>query len=166
MPRSPLQTVHPTPPGGSDHAVVAALRRGLILVFLFGTVGTTVELFLLEHVEDWKQWTPIVLFALGIGVAMWVLIRPSARALRLLSATMVAFMLSGGLGTWYHYRGNVEFELERTPELSGFSLFASAMGGATPALAPGTMIQLGLIGLLFTWRHPGLRSGRTPQHLS
>jgi hypothetical protein len=71
---------------------------------------------------------------------------------------MAAFLVSGVLGTWYHYTGNVEFELERTPELGGWALFQAAMGGATPALAPGTMIQLGLIGLLFTFRHPARRA--------
>jgi hypothetical protein len=28
--------------------------------------------------------------------------------------------------------------------------------GATPLLAPGIMLQLGLVGLLFTFRHPAL----------
>jgi hypothetical protein len=29
---------------------------------------------------------------------------------------------------------------------------------APPALAPASMIQLGLLGLLYTYRHPSLRS--------
>ena len=33
--------------------------------------------------------------------------------------------------------------------------------GATPALAPGAMVQLGLIGLAYTFRHPALRSAAT-----
>jgi hypothetical protein len=40
----------------------------------------------------------------------------------------------------------VEFERELNPDASGFSLFRDAMMGATPALAPGTMILLGAVG--------------------
>jgi hypothetical protein len=35
-------------------------------------------------------------------------------------------------------------------------LFREALSGATPALAPGTMVQFGLLGLLYTYRHPRL----------
>ncbi|MGQ0647854.1 MAG: hypothetical protein ACT4P7_09800 [Gemmatimonadaceae bacterium] len=152
--------MQPIPPGAQDSALVVALRRGLMAVFLFGVLGMTVELFLLEHTEDWKQWTPIVLLVSAVFLAIWTLARPTLISLRVFSLTMAAFVLAGALGTWYHYRGNVEFELERTPELGGVGLFAAAMGGATPALAPGTMIQLGLIGLLFTFRHPARLAGR------
>jgi hypothetical protein len=48
----------------------------------------------------------------------------------------------------------MEFELETYPSISGLALFKEAMMGATPALAPGTMIELGLIGLAYTYRHP------------
>jgi len=126
-------------------------------VFLLGVVGTAIELVLLEHTEDVKQWIPLALFALGFLLFLPLLIRPTAGMLRAFAVCMVVFIASGLLGTWFHYEGNVEFELERTPELSGQALFQAAMGGATPALAPGTMIQLGLIGLLYTFRHPARR---------
>jgi hypothetical protein len=45
----------------------------------------------------------------------------------------------------------VEFELEMYPGLSGLELFREAMKGATPALAPGTMTILGLLGLAYTY---------------
>jgi len=56
-----------------------------------------------------------------------------------------------------HYRGNVEFERERDPSLSGLALVWEALRGATPSLAPGAMAQLGLLGLAITWRHPAAR---------
>lgn len=133
------------------------VRRGLAAVFLFGVVGTGIELVLLEHTEDLKQWIPLGLFVVGFLLFLPLLLRPSAGLLRAFALCMVAFVASGAVGTWLHYAGNVEFELERTPELTGLALFEAAMGGATPALAPGTMIQLGLIGLLYTFRHPARR---------
>lgn len=54
-------------------------------------------------------------------------------------------------------QGNVEFELEMYPDLSGWKLFRDSMMGATPALAPGAMVQIGLVGLAWTFRHPAFK---------
>ncbi len=134
------------------------VRGGLAFIFLFGVIGTGIELVLLEHTEDFEQWIPLALFVVGFLLFVMLLLRPGRGVLRIFALCMAAFVVSGILGTWYHYAGNVEFELERTPELGGLALFQAAMGGATPALAPGTMIHLGLIGLLFTFRHPARRA--------
>ena len=142
--------------------MVSALRRGLLAVFLLGVVGTTAELLLLEHYDGWKQWVPGVLLCMGGLAAATVAWRPVPWLLRAFQVALVLFVVAGGVGVWFHYAGNVEFEIERTPELGGMALFGAAMGGATPALAPGTMIQFGLTGLLFIWRHPGWRARETP----
>jgi hypothetical protein len=138
----------------TDSAIVAFFRRGLIAIFLFGVIGTGIELVLLEHLDGWKQWVPVALLALGAVQGAWVAWRPQPVALRAFDVLLAAYLIAGAVGTWFHYAGNVEWELERTPEIAGLALFRAAMEGATPALAPGTMIQFGLIGLLFTWRHP------------
>ena len=39
------------------------------------------------------------------------------------------------------------------PTAAGGSLIWSSLTGAMPALAPGTLIHLGLVGLLSTYRH-------------
>jgi hypothetical protein len=45
--------------------------------------------------------------------------------------------------------------------LSGLALYQKAiLAKSPPALAPGAMIQLGLIGLAYTFRHPALQTGR------
>jgi hypothetical protein len=69
---------------------------------------------------------------------------------------MLVFVLAGMLGVYLHYSGNREFELEMYPTMSGMELFRKTMTGATPALAPGTMIQLAFVGLAYTFRHPRL----------
>jgi hypothetical protein len=62
-----------------------------------------------------------------------------------------------------HFQVNMEFQLEMDPALAGMALFRTAiLAKSPPALAPGAMIQLGLIGLAYTFRHPALvPSGRT-----
>jgi len=130
----------------------------LLALLGIATAGTGTELVLLEHYEDPWQWTPLVLLAVGLLVTAAVLVRPRARVLRVFQGVMLLFVAAGLLGLYLHYDGNVEFELEMVPELAGFELFWKSVRGATPALAPGTMIQLGLLGLIAIWRHPLLRT--------
>ena len=125
------------------------LRVAILLVLLLGVIGTGVELLLLGHTEDLWQWEPLVMLALGLPVLLWHAVVGSAWSRRLCGATMMLYVASGVIGTFLHYRGNVEFELEMVPALGGMSLFQEAMTGATPVLAPGTLVQLGLLGLLY-----------------
>jgi hypothetical protein len=142
-------------------SMVSLLRKGMLGVLLVGTAGNTVELALLEHYEDWRQWVPIALLTAVTAVAVPLLVRPSAGLIRTWQGLMGLCIAAGLAGLWFHYAGNVEFEIERTPELGGVDLFVAAMGGATPALAPGTMVQYGLLGLLAVWRQQHGTSPRT-----
>jgi hypothetical protein len=132
--------------------------RGLLLaVLLFGMVGIAIELLLLEHTEEFWQWVPIVLLALGIVAAVSVAVRASRATVRAFQGVMLLFVLAGAVGLFLHYSGNAEFELEMRPSLGGFELFRRSLMGATPALSPGTMTLLGLIGLVYSYGHPGVR---------
>ncbi|HSA56224.1 MAG TPA: hypothetical protein VLE53_10985 [Gemmatimonadaceae bacterium] len=134
------------------------VRAVLLAALVLGLIGTLTELFLLEHTEDVWQWAPIVLMAVTLLVLAWFGLSRAPASLRTVQWLMGLFLISGLLGVWLHYKGNVEFELEMYPDLSGLTLFRDAMMGATPSLAPGTMIQLGMIGLAWAFRHP---AGRT-----
>ena len=144
--------------GGMGDATMMplALRRALAAIFLMGSLGTAAELALLGHFEHILQRTPLVLIGLGCAVLALVAIRPSSSGVRVLQLTMIAFMVSGIAGIVLHYGSNAELELELQPEASGFGLFWEAMQGGTPALAPGTMILLGAVGLTYTYRHPAV----------
>jgi len=133
------------------------VRRLLLVVILIGILGLAAELALLEHTEDTLQWVPLVSLALGFVLALAVALRPSPATLRPFQAVMAAFVAAGALGFYLHLRGNVEFELEADPNLGGVALAWAALKGATPSLAPGALAQLGLLGLVFTHRHPALR---------
>lgn len=135
-----------------DAVSLAGLRRLLLLILVLGLAGTGTELLLMGHYEDGWQAVPLVLIGLALLAAGWRAARPAGAALATFRAVMVLLILSGGVGTWRHYRGNAEFELEMTPGLAGFTLFAESMTGATPALAPGAMALLGLVGLASAYR--------------
>jgi hypothetical protein len=52
---------------------------------------------------------------------------------------------------------NVEFQRDIDPSMGELALMRKAIRAKSPpALAPGAMIQLGLIGLTSTYRHPRL----------
>lgn len=142
--------------GGRARATAGRLRGLLLGLILLGMAGLAAELVLLGHTEDRLQWIPLVLLAAGLVVAAAAAVRPARSTLHALRVVMLAFVVAGALGVFLHYRGNVEFELEMYPELRGFALFREAMTGATPALAPGALAQLGLLGMIFTYRHPAL----------
>jgi hypothetical protein len=141
----------------------SALRTLLLITLLVSLIGTTVELLLLEHFEDVWQWAPIVLMAASLLTLGWFALARAPASLNVLRGLMVLSALSGLVGVLLHYRGNVEFELEMYPDLSGWKLFKDAMMGATPALAPGAMLQIGLVGLAWTFRHPAFKSGTNAQ---
>jgi hypothetical protein len=132
---------------------------------LVSIVGTLTELLLLEHFEDAWQWAPIALLAAALLTLAWHGLERGPASLNVLRAVMVLSMVSGLVGLLLHYKGNVEFELEMYPDLAGWKLFKDSMMGATPALAPGAMLQIGLVGLAWTFRHPALKT-RTDVHTS
>jgi len=134
----------------------ATLRQLLLFLLLIGIVGLQVELALLRHAESFTQWIPHVALLIGLVITVSVYFSPQPATLKAFQVVMLAFLVVGILGVFLHLKGNIEFALERTPSLSGASLLWKTLRGATPALAPGALAQLGLIGLLFTYRHPAL----------
>ena len=140
----------------SRNSAIGTVRGILAAALGLGLAGTGAELLLLEHFEDWRQIVPIALIAGALVVLIWHAVDRRALPVRVLQGLMLVFALSGVMGLVFHYRGNVEFEREMYPSRAGLELFREAMMGATPALAPGTMIQLALIGLAYTYRHPRL----------
>ena len=134
------------------------LRKLLLFTLVFSLVGTLIELLLLEHFEDAWQWAPIALLGAALLTLGWHGLERGPKSLNVLRGLMVLCMASGLLGLLLHFRGNVEFELEMYPDLAGWKLFRDAMMGATPALAPGAMLQIGLVGLAWTFRHPAYKS--------
>ncbi len=115
---------------------------------LVGTAGTAGELMLLEHTETAWQWSPVVALVVGFFACIVVLFAESKAAAGVFRLLMATFLLLGTVGLYQHYRGNVEFELEMYPTRHGLELFWESLKGATPTMAPGAMILLGLVGLV------------------
>ena len=137
---------------------IGTLRKLLLALVLVGAAGLTVELVTLEHTASTAQWLPIAALVLAVvsSVALWL--RPTHRAVRAHQALMVLLLALGAVGLFLHFQGNLAFELEIEPETRGLTLLIRALYGAVPALAPGALIELSLLGLVQTWGHPALGS--------
>ncbi|MSR05887.1 MAG: hypothetical protein EXR93_02270 [Gemmatimonadetes bacterium] len=119
------------------------MHRRLHLLLVFSIVGMLAELLLTKHWDGVWQVVPLVLLGAGLVVAL------VGASTGLTRSLMALFILSGLVGTLLHYKGKLEFALERNQSLSGFALVRETLKGTSPPiLAPGAMIAIGLLGLI------------------
>jgi hypothetical protein len=138
---------------------LSTIRRLLLALVAFGLVGSGTELVLLAHYEDSAQLVPLFFIALALVVITGHTMIGGSGSLLLLRVVMSLLVAAGLLGVVLHYRGSMEFQLEMDPTVSGWPLFVKVLQAkAPPTLAPGVMAQLGLLGLLYTYRYPADRS--------
>jgi hypothetical protein len=139
------------------------VRRFVLALFGMGILGTAADLLLTGHFEDVWQFAPLALIAISALIVAWHLAGGGRASLVAHQVMMALFIISGFVGTFFHFRANIEFEAEMYPELSGFELYWKAIQGASPpSLAPGAMIALGLLGLIYAFRHPSFDTNLTP----
>ena len=133
-------------------ALVLETTRRLLLGLLFaGMAGTSAELWLMGHHEDWLQTIPFYGMLLSALTLMWFAFSRSVPATRSFRLAMVLLMAAGVTGAILHYRANMEFQLEMDPTMGGMALLLKVLHAkAPPALAPANMALLGLIGLIST----------------
>jgi hypothetical protein len=141
------------------------IRRWLLGVLVFELIGTFVELLLLQHFEDTLQWVPLVLIMLTLFLIAWHVARPQAANVRALQVAMGALALAGVVGVGAHLQGAAEFQMEMDPSQPRWNIFKKALQAqAPPALAPGVMLQMGLLGLVYAYRHPGAAADDAAPH--
>lgn len=140
------------PKTATDQVVLERLRLWIVGVIVLGLIGTLTELILLEHDEQALQFVPLVLMALGALTLIWHFAAKSNASLRSLQVVMGLFVLSGFAGMAAHFNGSMEYQLELNPDLSMWELLDKITHAkAPPLLAPGMMIQMGLLGLAYAY---------------
>lgn len=140
---------------------MSALVRALLLaVVSVGALGTLTELLFLAHYGDAFQLIPAVLLVVCLLIIAWHAGRPSATTVRLLQGTMMLLLAAGTVGVAFHFNGAAEFQLEIDPSLTRSALFAKVIRvHVPPLLAPASLVQLALVGLIHTYQHPRLTRG-------
>lgn len=134
-----------------------ALRQFLLGLATLEMLGIATDLLFLQHYEDVWQLVPLAVIAAGLGTTLWHLVSASEASIRLLQFVMALAIVSGLVGFGLHFNANAEFQTDIDPSLSGAALWLKVLRAkAPPALAPGVMAHLGLVGLAYTYRHPRL----------
>lgn len=151
-----LKDMDPARPArvADSSVLLARVRVVLLTLVVLAMVGMAVDLLLLGHFEDAWQFPPLVVIGIGLCVAVWAGLSRSRTAMRGMQLTMLLFLGTGAAGVVLHYEGNSEFQREMDPALTGWPLFTKVIQAkAPPALAPAALMQIGLLGLLYTYRN-------------
>jgi hypothetical protein len=139
---------------------IRTTSRALLAILALAVSGTLLELVLLEHYEDWQQWIPLGALSITTLTIVWQAVAPSGASRRMFSVLMWVLLVAGLVGVVLHLRGNLEFEQELNPGLGGIPLWIEVLRGATPALAPGSLFPIALLGLLYL----RMVRGASPEH--
>ena len=128
-------------------ATLFRLRRFLLVlsVLLFG--GTVVELLLVKHWGDVVQLIPFALCGLGSIAALLALRRPRRAILLGLRVCMGVVVCGSLFGIYEHLSNNIAFQREIKPDAPVANALVSAIAGANPLLAPGTLAVAALLAL-------------------
>lgn len=138
-----------------SETVLSRLRLFIAAILVAGALGTLVELILLEHYEEPAQLVPLALIVLQLVTLAWNYRSGNRTSRTALFVVMAISVLSGFVGFLAHFEGAAEFQEELHPEIGGWELMLKVLHAkAPPLLAPGMMIQLGLLGLAFVWSAP------------
>ena len=136
----------------TDDNRLSTISTLLFALLVLGMAGLLTELALLAHYEDAAQWIPIALLAAGLIVLS--VERSLARGWTLLvfELTMVLVIAAGALGIYFHFQGSREFQLEMDPHMRGTTLIWHVLRAKSPpTLSPGSMVQLGVLGLGYAY---------------
>jgi hypothetical protein len=134
-----------------DHRLTI-ISTVIFAVLMLGMAGLLAELALIAHYEDATQWIPLALLAAGLVVL--VADRALARGWTqlLVQLAMVLVIAAGVLGVYFHFQGSREFQVEMDPQMRGTTLVWHVLRAKSPpTLAPGSMVQLGILGLGYAY---------------
>jgi uncharacterized membrane protein len=138
------------------------LRRWILGVLILGLLGTVTELVLLEHYEQPMQFVPLVLIVAAIAALAWEVKQRNTASRRALLIVMALFVLAGFVGFVAHFHGSAEYQLELNPDMGTWDLLEKVLRAkAPPLLAPGMMLQLGLLGLAYVFSDTRYRRSET-----
>jgi len=136
-------------------STLVRIRSWLLALLVLQLAGSFIELVLLNHYEDVLQFIPLALIAPTLLLLVWHLVRPRPVTVRAIQVLMAGFVVAGLVGIVLHVQGAAAFQREMDPAQSSWSILQKAVRAqAPPALAPGVMLQMGLLGLVYAYRHP------------
>ena len=131
---------------------LSTISMVMFAVLMLGTAGLFAELALIAHYEDAAQWIPLALLGAGLMVLGVDRALGVSWTQLLVQLTMVLMIGAGVLGVYFHFQGSREFQMEMDPQMRGTTLVWHVLRAKSPpTLAPGSMVQLGILGLGYAY---------------
>lgn len=131
------------------------LRRFMLAILIFAMTGTFVDMMLFDHYQTFWQKIPLVLLGIAALTLTGHLTVQNQITLRAFRSAMLLLILGGAAGIFFHVQASAEFHGELDSTASRWQLaWVVLHSKVPPTLAPGGLIQMGLIGLAATYRHP------------
>jgi hypothetical protein len=138
-------------PVTDDHRL-STITKVIFAVLTLGMAGLLAELALIAHYEDATQWIPLALLAVGLVAVVADVVYSNQSTQLAIQITMVLMIAAGVLGVYFHFHGSREFQLEMDPQMRGTTLLWHVLRAKSPpTLAPGAMVQLGILGLGYAY---------------
>lgn len=130
--------------------VLKKLRVFLQVFSVFIFSGALVELFFLGHTREKLQFMPFFLIALGIILALVMLIKPSMRMAKVLRIGMWFVLIGGVVGMGVHVTGNLETLRE---PFTLWQVLKQGFAGGNPFLAPGILSMAAALSLASVFKY-------------
>jgi hypothetical protein len=143
----------------SPAIILSRLRLFLLGLSALLCVGTVVELWLTEHMENFIQLIPFGLCGLGFVSAVVVLLNPRRALMLGLRVCMGSVALGGLFGIYEHIENNIGFQREIQLNAPTRDVVLASFHGPNPLLAPGILVVAAVLAMAATYHHPALGAG-------
>jgi hypothetical protein len=139
----------------SDAETLQIVRQWILAAIAAALVVMEGELIFVRHFGNNNgQMIAVVLTSAGLLATGWHVIARNTPSIIVFRFLMYLFLVFGIDGLLVHYNFAAHAALKSHPALGGLPLLYAALSGDIPLLAPGLLIQVGLLGLLYTFHHP------------
>ena len=139
----------------SDAETLQIVRRWVLAAIAAALIATEAELIFVRHFGNNNgQMIAVVLTSMGLISVGWHAIARDTMSIVVFRFLMYLFLVFGIDGLIVHYNFAAQAALKSHPALAGLPLLYATLSGDIPLLAPGMLIQVGLLGLLYTFHHP------------
>jgi hypothetical protein len=144
----------------SSALILSRLRRFLLGLSVLLFVGTVIELWLTNHMENSVQLIPFGLCGLGFVAVVVLLLHPRRTSVLSLRLCMGVLILGGLFGIYEHLENNFGFqrEIDRTAPTS--EILLASFRGPNPLLAPGILAVAAVLAIAATYHHPSMVNGQ------
>jgi hypothetical protein len=139
----------------SDAQILRGVRLLILVAISAALIVTEAELLFVGHTGGNNgQVIAVVLVGLGLITVTCHAILRNTPSIVVFRFTMYLFLIFGIDGFLTHYHWAVQAALKSQPTLVGMPLLYATLSGKIPLLAPGMLIEIGLLGLIYTFQHP------------